>query len=59
MGGLVSEPTTPYFGGALLRKDIKSLQRGWMAYSAIFDTQETLPYAGTNVSKASQNVDDY
>ncbi len=55
LGGIVSEPVS-YFGGALLRKDMKSLQRGWMAYSAIFDTQKkALPYAGQVFMKASQN----
>jgi hypothetical protein len=55
LSGLVSEPIS-YFGGALLRKDMKALQRGWMAYSAIFDTQKkALPYAGQLFTKASQN----
>ena len=44
-----------YFAGSILRKDMKALQRGWMAYSAIFDTQKkSLPYAG-QMFKASQN----
>ena len=55
LSGLISEPIS-YFGGALLRKDMKALQRGWMAYSAIFDTQKkALPYAGQLFTKASQN----
>ena len=55
LSGLVAEPIA-YFGGAILRKDMKSLQRGWMAYSAIFDTQKkALPYAGQMFMKASQN----
>ena len=55
LSGLVAEPVT-YFGGALLRKDMKALQRGWMAYSAIWDTQKkALPYAGRMFMKASQN----
>ena len=55
LGGIVSEPVS-YFAGALLRKDMKALQRGWMAYSAIFDTQKkALPYAGRVFMKASQN----
>tara|TARA_R100000005_G_scaffold70360_1_gene37998 strand:+ start:2668 stop:6672 length:4005 start_codon:yes stop_codon:yes gene_type:complete len=55
LSGLVAEPVS-YFGGALLRGDMKSLQRGWMAYSAIFDTQKkALPYAGQLFTKASQN----
>lgn len=53
--GLVAEPVS-YFGGALLRKDLKAVQRGWMAYSSIFDTQKkALPYAGKVFMKASQN----
>ncbi len=55
ISGLVAEPVA-YFGGALISKDMKSLQRGWMAYSAIFDTQQkALPYAGRLFTKASQN----
>jgi hypothetical protein len=55
LSGLVAEPVA-YFAGAILRKDMKSLQRGWMAYSAIFDTQKkALPYAGQMFMKASQN----
>ena len=55
LSGLVAEPVA-YFGGAMLRKDMKALQRGWMAYSAIFDTQKkALPYAGKMFAKASQN----
>ncbi len=53
--GLVAEPVA-YFGGSMLHKDMKTLQRGWMAYSAIFDTQKkALPYAGQMFMKASQN----
>ncbi|HBX66858.1 MAG TPA: hypothetical protein DEG32_12165, partial [Balneolaceae bacterium] len=33
LGGLVLEPVS-YFAGALSRQDMKSVQRGWMAYSA-------------------------
>jgi hypothetical protein len=55
LSGLIAEPIA-YFGGAMLHKDMKSLQRGWMAYSAIFDTQKkALPYAGQMFMKASQN----
>lgn len=55
LSGLVAEPVA-YFGGAMLRKDMKALQRGWMAYSSIFDTQKrALPYAGQMFMKASQN----
>jgi uncharacterized membrane protein len=55
LSGLVAEPVA-YFGGAMARGDMKALQRGWMAYSAIFDTQKkALPYAGKMFMKASQN----
>ena len=55
LSGLVSEPVS-YFGGSVLRQDMKNIQRGWMAYSAIFDTQKkALPYAGQMFMKASQN----
>ena len=55
LSGLVAEPVS-YFAGSLLRKNMKDLQRGWMAYSAIFDTQQkALPYAGRMFTKASQN----
>lgn len=55
LSGLVFEPIS-YFGGALLRRDLESVQRGWMAYSAIFDTQrKSLSYAGKLFMKASQN----
>jgi hypothetical protein len=55
LSGLVAEPVS-YFGGALISQDMKALQRGWMAYSAIFDTQQkALPYAGRMFTKASQN----
>ena len=55
LSGLIAEPVS-YFAGALLHKDMKALQRGWMAYSAIFDTQKkALPYAGNLFMKASQN----
>ncbi len=55
LSGLIAEPVS-YFGGAILRQDLKSLQRGWMAYNAIFDTQKkAIPYAGNLFTKASQN----
>lgn len=55
LGGIIAQPIT-YFAGALMRSDMKSLQRGWMAYSAFFDTQQkALPYAGRMFTKASQN----
>ena len=55
LGGTVAEPIN-YFAGALLRRDMDSLQRGWMAYSALWDTQKkAMPYAGKLFAKASQN----
>ena len=55
LGGTIAEPIT-YFAGALLRSDMDSLQRGWMAYSALWDTQKkAIPYAGRLFAKASQN----
>ena len=55
LSGLVAEPVT-YFAGALAQGDMKAMQRGWMAYSAIFDTQKkAIPYAGQMFRKASQN----
>ena len=53
--GLIAEPVA-YFAGAMLRQDLKAVQRGWMAYSSIIDTQKkALPYAGKMFAKASQN----
>ena len=53
--GLIAEPVA-YFAGSMLRQDLKSVQRGWMAYSSIIDTQKkALPYAGKMFVKASQN----
>ena len=58
LGGTIAEPVT-YFAGALLRRDMDSLQRGWMAYSALWDTQKkALPYAGKIFTKASQNLNE-
>ena len=55
IGGIVAEPIA-YFAGSVARGDMKSLQRGWMAYSSVFDTQQkALPYAGRLFTKASQN----
>ena len=55
LSGLVAEPVA-YFAGSMMRGDLKSMQRGWMAYSALFDTQKkALPYAGKLFTKASQN----
>jgi len=55
LGGIIAEPVS-YFAGAVLRRDMDSIQRGWMAYSSIFETQrKALPYAGKLFMKASQN----
>jgi hypothetical protein len=55
LGGTIAEPVS-YFAGAILRTDLDSIQRGWMAYSALWDTQKkALPYAGQLFVKASQN----
>jgi len=55
LGGVIAKPVS-YFAGAVLRQDLESVQRGWMAYSAIWDTQrKALPYAGQLFMKASQN----
>lgn len=55
LGGLVAQPLS-YFAGAVSRGDLKDLQRGWMAYSSVFDTmQKALPYAGKMFWKASTN----
>jgi len=54
LGGIISEPVS-YFAGALLSKDLDSVQRGWMAYSAVWETQrKALPHAGKMFMKASQ-----
>jgi len=53
--GLIAEPVS-YFAGSMLRGDLKAVQRGYMAYSSIIDTQKkALPYAGKMFAKASQN----
>ena len=45
-GGIVSQPIA-HFAGAVRHKDLKAIQRGWMAYSSIGETmQRALPYAG-------------
>ena len=55
LGGTIAEPIN-YFAGALMRWDMESMKRGWMAYSAVWDTQrKALPYAGQIFMKASQN----
>lgn len=54
LGGIISEPVS-YFAGAMLSKDLDSVQRGWMAYNAIWETQrKALPHAGKMFMKASQ-----
>ena len=56
LGGIIAEPISYFAGAALRRWDTDSLQRGWMAYSAILDTQrKALPHAGKMFMKASQN----
>lgn len=40
LSGQIAEPIA-YFAGAMLRQDLKSVQRGWMAYSAMVDTQKS------------------
>ena len=58
LGGTIETPVS-YFAGALLRGDMQSLQDGWMAYSAIWDTQKkAIPFAGKMFRKASQNSSD-
>ena len=55
LSGQIAEPIA-YFAGSLLRQDLKSLQRGWMAYSSMIDTQKkAIPYAANMFAKASQN----
>lgn len=55
LSGQVAEPVA-YFAGAMLRGDMKSVQRGWMAYSSMIDTQKkAIPYAANMFAKASQN----
>ena len=53
--GHVEQPIS-YFAGAMMRGKLKDVQRGWMAYNSIFETQKkALPYAGKLFMKASQN----
>ena len=53
-GGIISQPVS-HFAGALLDKDFKAIQRGWVAYSSITETlQRALPYAGSLFMKASR-----
>jgi hypothetical protein len=53
--GIVNQPVS-YFAGAVSRGDLKQIQRGWMAYSAVLDTtKKALPYAAKMFWKASTN----
>ena len=53
--GHIEQPVA-YFAGAMMRGKLKDVQRGWMAYNSIFETQKkALPYAGKMFMKASQN----
>ena len=55
LSGQIAEPVA-YFAGSMLRGDMKSVQRGWMAYSSMIDTQKkAIPYAANMFAKASQN----
>ena len=55
LGGTIAEPIN-YFVGAAMRQDMDSIKRGWMAYSAVWDTQrKALPYAAQIFTRASQN----
>jgi len=57
VGGLVAKPLT-LFGGAVINQDLKTLQRSWLAYSAIGDTLgKALKYSGSVFRKASQDPD--
>jgi hypothetical protein len=56
-GGIIARPIAT-FGGALMNGDLKTVQRSWMAYSALGDTlQKALPYAGSVFRKAAQDPD--
>lgn len=56
IGGIIEQPLS-YFAGALMRRDLKGIQDGWMAYSAIWDTQrKALPFGAKMFRKASQNA---
>ena len=58
LGGIIETPVA-YFAGALMRGDMKAVQDGWMAYSAVWDTQKkAIPFAGKMFRKASQNSPD-
>ena len=54
LGGIISEPVS-YFAGAVAHADLDAIQRGWMAYSAVWETQrKAMPHAGKMFMKASQ-----
>lgn len=54
-GGIISQPIS-HFAGAMLAKDMKAVQRGWIAYSSLIDTmQKAMPYAGNVFMKASRD----
>ena len=54
-GGIISQPIS-HFAGAMLARDMKAVQRGWIAYSSLNDTlQKAMPYAGSTFMKASRD----
>ena len=56
-GGIVAQPIA-HFAGAVAAKDLKAIQRGWMAYSSIGETLgRATPYAGEVFMKASREPD--
>lgn len=56
-GGIISQPIS-HFAGAAISRDLKAIQRGWVAYSSIGDTlSKALPYAGNLFVKASKEPD--
>ena len=57
-GGIVSQPISYFAGAALSGKGLKSMQRGWIAYSSVGETmKKALPYAGDVFLKASREPD--
>lgn len=53
--GVISQPAS-YFAGAISRGAFQDIQRGWMAYSAVWDTtKKSLPYAAQMFRRASAN----
>lgn len=56
-GGIVAQPVA-HFAGAVAAKDLKAIQRGWMAYSSLGETlKRATPYAGEVFMKASREPD--